>query len=198
MSVLCVIPARAGSRRLPGKNMRQLGDMPLVGWSMLVAAAASPYLDGIIVSSDDDAVLSYVSHFSGFTALRRPAELATDKADSYCVLKHAYFSTGRTFDHILLLQPTSPLRTPHDVVRCLGMAETTEWPAVVSYAEGADVPNGAVYVGRSEWLIEGGNFDAPCHAIYRMPPERSVDIDTLEDFQRAEQHVADVIRRLVA
>ncbi len=198
MSVLAVIPARKNSRRLPGKNMRMLGDMPLVGWSMMHAAACCAYLDGIVVTSDDPAVLAYANSFAGITALRRPDELATDKADSYCVIKHAYFSTGRQFDFILLLQPTSPLRIPRDIVYCLGMAETNELPAIVSYAEGEDVPNGAVYVGRTDWLLDGGNFDTLSHGIYTMPKSRSVDIDTIEDFMAAEAEIERLLGSIAA
>lgn len=178
--------------------MRILGDMPLVGWSMMHAAACCSYLDAVVVTSDDEAVLAYAGTFSGFTALRRPAELATDQADSYGVIKHAYFSTGQQFDFILLLQPTSPLRIPRDIVYCIGMAETCELPAIVSYAEGAKVPNGAVYVGRTDWLLDGGNFDALSHGIYTMPKNRSVDIDTIEDFKAAEAEIARVLGGIAA
>ena len=187
MSVLAIIPARGGSKRLPGKNMRDLGGMPLVGWSIAQAIASRPYIDAIAVSSDDEDILSYSRMFNGIDVIRRPAELATDKADSYCVIRHAYHEMGGPYDFICLLQPTSPLRLPADVVRCIGAAHAlTTLPAVVSYEDGKSVPNGAVYVGRTDWLLDGGNFDAPSHVAYRMPAERSVDIDTKKDFEKAE------------
>lgn len=194
MSVLAVIPARGGSKRLPGKNMKLLGDTPLVGWSILHAVALFPrYIDEIIVSSDDEEILGYARQFAHVTALKRPDEFATDKADSYCVIKHAVSMAERSHQFVCLLQPTSPLRLPRDVVACIGMAETCAGPAAVSYEDGKAVPNGAVYVGRTDWLLDGGNFDSKYLARYFMPAQRSIDIDTAEDFAQAVKVLVKVV-----
>jgi CMP-N-acetylneuraminic acid synthetase len=183
MSVLGVILARGGSKRCPGKNLRQLNGQSLLAWAMS-AGMLSPSIDALVVSSDDDEILEEAQRY-GVSALKRPAEMATDEASSYPALLHALDTSDYPYDYVCLLQPTSPFRTALDIEACILIAKLEEHPAVVSFTEGADVPNGAVYVGRSDWLRDGGNFDGPAVARYDMPASRSLDIDTEEDFRRA-------------
>ena len=112
-SFLAVIPARAGSKRLPHKNRLPLAGKPLIQWT-IEAAKASVYVDAIVVSSDDDDVLSIASE-AGVEAQSRPASLATDTASSADCVAYVLEQLPQQYDYIVLLQPTSPLRTAADI-----------------------------------------------------------------------------------
>ncbi len=118
MNVLAVIPARGGSKRLVGKNIRPLGGVPLIGWSLL-AAQKSREITRTIVSTDDDVIAETARGLGGETPFLRPKELAADDTTSLAVLQHAldWFEKAEKSspDLVVLLQPTSPLRTPEEI-----------------------------------------------------------------------------------
>lgn len=106
-----IIPARAGSKGIPGKNLKEIAGKPLIAWSV-ESARACRRLNDVVVSSDGDEILNAARRW-GAEALRRPAELATDAAATEPTLVHAVRwleSVGRRPDAVVLLQPTSPLR----------------------------------------------------------------------------------------
>lgn len=105
--ILAVIPARAGSKGLPGKNVKPLLGKPLIAWSIEAALGAAS-VDEVVVSSDSDDILAIAASF-GSGIDKRPAELATDGAKTIDVLTEL---AGRRpdVDTFVLLQPTSPLR----------------------------------------------------------------------------------------
>ncbi len=110
---LALIPARGGSKGLPGKNVRMLGDKALIGWS-IAAAKASRYVDGCIVSTDDDAITAVSLQCGAEVPFKRPAEIASDTAKMMDVIAHAFEflgGRGKHYDYLVLLQPTSPFRT---------------------------------------------------------------------------------------
>lgn len=190
MTVLGLILARGGSKRVPRKNVRPLADAPLIAWT-LYAAGWSRTLDRLAVSSDDEEILD-IARLWGADAIRRPPEMATDEASPYPAMLHALDELGEAFDYLCLLQPTSPFRTNADIDGCVAWAmrgDGQALPAVATMTVGEEVPNGAVYVGRTDWLRDGGNFDGPAVGSWLMPPERSLDIDTEEDWARAEAMV---------
>jgi CMP-N,N'-diacetyllegionaminic acid synthase len=113
-SVLALIPARGGSKGLPGKNIRPAGGRPLIAWT-IEAARASRYIDRTVLSSDDPSIAAIASQFGCEVPFMRPDELATDKADSMGVVRHALASLPDRYDHLVLLQPTSPLRIAADI-----------------------------------------------------------------------------------
>jgi len=182
MSILGVILGRGGSRRLPGKNLLPLCGRPMIAWT--IRAAQWSRLDAMVVSSDSEEILN-VARLRNVMAIRRPDELATDTASPYDAIRHAYGVVGEDFDFICLLQPTSPLRAPLDIDACAELMSNTHLPCVVSFEDDCPIPNGAVYIGRTDWLLSGGNFDIGPAVRYSMPPERSVDVNTLHDFERA-------------
>ena len=191
--ILGLIPARGGSKRVPGKNMRPLGGVPLLGWT-IVSALRSECIDAVVVSSDDDAILKYADE-SGVAPLKRPAEYATDDASSYLAMTHAL--EHYPAEAICLLQPTSPFRQPADIEGCHKTAIAMAAPAAVTVEAGKTVPNGAVYLAKSAWLLERlaagetAPFDSPEPAWHIMPAERSIDIDTEADFAEAVRMLAE-------
>src|SRR6266404_128898 len=108
--ILCIIPARGGSKRLPGKNIKPLNGKPLIGYA-IEAAKGSKYIDKVIVSTDDEAIAAVSKEFGAEVPFMRPAELATDTAASIEVLRHAVAfieNLEEKVDVIVLIQPTVP------------------------------------------------------------------------------------------
>jgi len=174
-TVLAVIPARGGSKRTPRKNIRPFRGKPLLLWS-IEAARKSKYIDMLVVSSEDQEILQAALAVDCFIN-ERPAELATDTASSEDVLR--YCLAKQPADWIVLLQPTSPLRTAEDIDNCIERA--TLGDACVSYRMDR-TKNGAVYVARREWIMRN-DFSNTATMRYTMPDERSLDVDYPEQFE---------------
>ena len=104
---LAVIPARGGSKRLRRKNLLDLHGKPLIAWT-IEAGLQSKYLDKVVVSSEDKDILDIAREFKT-DIIKRPNRLASDTATSFDVLKHA-IDNLESYDYVVLLQPTSPLR----------------------------------------------------------------------------------------
>lgn len=124
MKVLTIIPARGGSKGVPGKNIRPVHGKPLIAWTIECALAAKG-LDRIVVNSDDDAILALAQGYPGIVARRRPADLARDGTPIVPVVAHALAEEeadgGGPYDAVLLLQPTAPLREPLHIEQALGL-----------------------------------------------------------------------------
>lgn len=216
--VLALIPARGGSKGIPGKNIANLAGKPLIAWT-IEAAQACPSIDAIMLSTDDQAIAEVAVKFGCSVPFTRPAELATDEATSMEVVLHALEQLPG-FDVVLLLQPTSPLRNSADIAACLELLQDA--PAVVSLRPSEDHPylifrighdnslepyampfagqslrrqdlpgawclNGAIYAADTAWLKSQKSFLSPNTVAYKMPAERSLDIDTLADLHRADK-----------
>ena len=124
--MLCVIPARGGSKGLPGKNTKPLAGLPLVAHSIR-CAALTQVIDQCVVSTDSEEIAGVARAYGGDTPFLRPAELATDTAPMLAVLQHAIGTMealeGRRFESLLLLDPTSPGRLPSDIASAAAVLE---------------------------------------------------------------------------
>lgn len=110
---LCVIPARAGSKRLTGKNIAPVAGKPLLAWT-IEAAVQSGIFDTVYVSTEDDAIASVARQYGAIVPYQRPDVLAGDRVTNVTVSLHLldYLNEGNTeYDTIVCLQPTSPLRS---------------------------------------------------------------------------------------
>ncbi len=134
--VLAIIPARKGSKRLPNKNILDLNGKPLIAWT-IEAAKESRYIDRIIVSTDSGVIAGISKKFGAEVPFIRPKELAGDTASSIDVIIHVINSLkdmGETFDYLILLQPTSPLRIAQDIDKAFEMLNNST-KAIVSVCE---------------------------------------------------------------
>lgn len=137
MKNLAVIPARGGSKGLPGKNKKILNGKPLIAYSIRAAILSNKF-DKIIVSTDDLEIAAISKEYGADIPYMRPAELSGDNISSDTVINHAldYFSSiGEQFDYVCKLQPTSPLRNEDDIVEAFERIRNTEFKAVVSVCE---------------------------------------------------------------
>jgi N-acylneuraminate cytidylyltransferase len=203
--VLGLVPARAGSQGLPGKNMRLLAGRPMIGWT-LAAGQASATIDRLVVSTDDEAVIALANEM-GIEALRRPAELANATASVTDAIDHALTELGAEWDYVVLLQPTSPLRTADDIDGAVSLCHDCSAPSVIGVSpmpkppgfygsvspdgiwvrndpdpDEAVIINGAIYVGRPDVLRRDRSFQSEGTLAWTLPPERGWDVDTLFDF----------------
>lgn len=215
MSVVAVVPVRAGSQGLPGKNFRALGGVPL--WERAVAQGRA-VADEVIVTTDAPEILSRAPE-PGVRHVARPAELATNEAPMAPVLSHLLSEQVAAGATVMLLQPTSPLRSEADLQATLDLYRSggfsmtmtvteadrgvLKWGRVednlfrplaepgMSFANRQSLPrvlkpNGAVYVFGRDAFLEAGGFPHERIGVVEMPPERSHDIDTADDLARAE------------
>ena len=214
MKTLYLIPARGGSKGIPRKNIKPLFGKPLIQYSIDIARKIASDED-ICVSTDDKEIISVVENLGLHVPFVRPAEYATDTSSSNDVILHAlnfYETKGVYYDVVVLLQPTSPLRTIENVKECLfiynpdvDMVTTVKESSVsavlckencLGYLEqvigGNDVRrqdaeklyeyNGAVYVINVKSIKEKGLNGFTKIKKCVMSEENSVDIDTIMDW----------------
>lgn len=230
MKVLGIITARGGSKGVPGKNLKMLAGRPLLAYTV-EAARASRSLDRVILSTEDDAIAAAGRALGCEVPFIRPAELSRDDTPHLPVIQHAAEwmrdHAGYRPDTVMVLQPTSPLRTAGDIDAASALLDSsgadsvlsvTEVPAhshpsrtlrldadglAVLFATGEpvrrrinrrqDLPeawvmNGAIYACRTG-LLSGpqASLYGDRVAAYRMPAERSISIDDLDDWAAAER-----------
>jgi CMP-N,N'-diacetyllegionaminic acid synthase len=150
MTILGLIPARGGSKGIPRKNVKQLAGKPLIAWT-IEAALRSRQLDAVVVSTDDDEIAE-VSRRAGATVpFIRPAELALDTTPGLDPVLHALDALPQ-YNAVLLLQPTSPLRTTQDIDACLSLAAARNTPSVVSVCEADTHPQLTYRLGTDQGL----------------------------------------------
>jgi len=138
LRVLAIVPARGGSKGLPRKNVLDLGGRPLLAWT-LAAAQASRYLDRCVVSTDDEEIAAVARAHGGDVPFIRPAELATDAASAQDVLEHALRQLPG-FGIVVILQPTSPLRSSNDIDGAIETLQEHHAPSCVSVVEPGKSP----------------------------------------------------------
>jgi len=136
--VLGIIPARAGSKRVPRKNVRLLAGKSLVSRS-IEACLGARTLAKTVVSSDDDDALRIAGSYPGVIALSRPAEIATDEAPALEYVRHALKTMERNdarYDAVVIVQPSSPFTMPEDIDACIALLqEASSADSVVSVVE---------------------------------------------------------------
>lgn len=213
---IVIIPARGGSKGIPGKNIRLLNGKPLIAWSIESALGAKT-IDMVTVSTDSDEIASAAERY-GAKSVKRPLELAADTAASESALIHC-LQQIKTDDlkYIVFMQCTSPLIYPEDIDAAVRLAQDKGFDSVFSayeehftgrwkYKSGRLIPlnylpdkrpmrqevppeiieNGAMYVFTPEVIKNGIRFGTNIGA-YLMPKERSFQIDTIEEFRFIEK-----------
>jgi CMP-N,N'-diacetyllegionaminic acid synthase len=130
MSVLALIPARGGSKGVPRKNVRALGGKPLIAWT-IEAARQAHSVSRIVVSTEDEEIAAVARAYGAEVPFMRPHALAQDTTPGMDVVFHALDQLDGC-DDVLLLQPTSPLRTAQDIDAIAELRARAQAPAAVS------------------------------------------------------------------
>jgi CMP-N,N'-diacetyllegionaminic acid synthase len=161
--IAAIIPARGGSKGIPRKNMLMVGGKPLIFYSMQVALD-STMVDCVAVTSDDEEILDYAAAF-GVYPIRRPDILATDGAPTEPCIRHAIGKLGLSEDDtVVLLQPTSPLRS-------VDMLDTMLHRLGIARTDAMFTAHEEKYYNWSNtngWQVEGYNYMAP-----RLPKQQA-------------------------
>ena len=150
MSLLALIPARVGSKGIPRKNIRELCGKPLIAWSIETAQKAN-YVDQIVVSTDDEEIADVARSYGAEVPFIRPDTLAQDDTLGIAPVIHALEQFPEV-EQVLLLQPTSPLRTTDDIDGIVKMCQEAQAPAAVSICEPSKHPNWMFSCGKDGTL----------------------------------------------
>lgn len=219
MTPLAIIPARAGSKRLADKNRQEIAGFTLVETAVAHANMAGLFQHRIVVTTEDATLLPSPERMAAnfwWVGVPRPSVLAEDATTMMEVVRHAVRyardALRMEFDVVVLLQPTSPLRRPQDIIDALALMERGNADAVISvtptrypevytigdinrlrpvevdnaYGRPLVVPNGAIYAITTKALdLRFDWWSAQMVYAYEMPASRSVDIDTEADLQLA-------------
>lgn len=167
--MIAIIPARGGSKGLPGKNIKQFLGKPMIAHTIEAALSSSP-IDRVVVSTDDAAIAAVARDYGAEVPFLRPAELATDTATSRDVILHAIDfleANGAAFDVFCLLQPTSPLRSAADIDRAASVFKEKSGDSVLSLV---------AYEHPIQWAMEVDEMDGKIVPIDRFQGIRRQDL----------------------
>ena len=226
MKILGLIPARGGSKGVPGKNIKKLGGKPLLTFTA-EAALASKKLNKVILSSDDDEIIKVGQKYGIDVPFKRPAELAQDNSGSLGVVQHAISfmqSQGEHYEAVCLLQVTSPFRRKRFIDKAIEKFQVGNFDSLVSVlpvpheynphwvfepdkndalkiATGdeaiikrrQELPkayfrDGSIYITKTE-VIKQGSLLGKRIGYIENNSDNYVNIDTMEDWKRAEEVV---------
>jgi len=153
--VLCVIPARGGSKGLPSKNLRSLGGLPLIAHSILLAQRC-PDVARVVVSTDSREIASTAREFGAEVPFMRPAELAEDETAMWPVIRHAVHQLADSaFQHVLLLDPTTVGRLPGDIAGAASrLRSTPDADGIVGVSQPDFNPLWHCVVDRGGWMVD--------------------------------------------
>ena len=151
-SVLAIIPARGGSKGLPGKNTLLLAGKPLIAWT-IEEAKKSKYIDRIILSSEDKEIISVAETYGCEVPFIRPIELAKDDTLGVEPIIHAINALDKKYDYVCLLQPTSPLRRVEHIDGCIKKGALKNAVSCVSVQEVEKHPYWMYKIDNSDYLI---------------------------------------------
>ncbi|MCO5249194.1 MAG: acylneuraminate cytidylyltransferase family protein [Chitinophagales bacterium] len=218
--MIAIIPARGGSKGLPGKNIKLLNGKPLIAYT-IEAAQKAKFINRVIVSTDCRDIAEIAEEYGAEIPFMRPNRLATDQSmaiDTYLfTIQQLEQIEHKSINEIMVLLPTCPLRTSEDIDKAHNIFISKKADSVISYtpehhpiywhkyltsdnrfenifestiANRQDMktsyyPNGAIFIFRKDLLIRRLYYAENSFA-YVMPRERSVDIDTIEDFEYIE------------
>ena len=218
--MIAIIPARGGSKGLPGKNIKMLCGKPLISHT-IDCARQSRSIDRVIVSTDDESIADVALRAGAEVPFLRPASLAGDSSmaiDTYLyTIDRLAREEKKAFENLVVLLPTTPLRTSEDVDGAVKLFIDRQADSVISYTPEAHpvkwhkyldennsfvnifddtidnrqtqrisyYPNGAIYVFKT-LLLRTRMYYTDKSFAYVMPRNRSVDIDSMEDFLYAE------------
>lgn len=217
---LAVVPARGGSKSVPRKNIRPLAGRPLLVYTLDQADAVRE-IDMTVVSTDD-AETAAIARDHGTPVIERPSDLSTDTAPTEWALIHALDALeadGQRFDYVMVLEPTSPFRTPETIRRCMAHIVSRNGCSLMTVIEtranigrledgvfrplvpGAPrrrqerqpfhVESSTVYVARTDFLRETGSLVCEDWLGVVVAEDEALDINAPDDFARAEARLAE-------
>ena len=206
--ILFVIPARKGSKRLKGKNLKKFNRKPLIFWTIEQTIRLKSY-GSTIITSNDDAILKKCSRYKNTIINKRPNYLSTDKASLIDVLRYL-IKKYQFRGYLILLQPTSPLKKDEDIIQGirllkkgnkavmsqnkiqynstkLGVSQSgNKFKKLNNIPYDVYAPNGVFFGAEYSWILKNNSFYNNTVTTYDIPMERAIDIDYDYQFRMAE------------
>ncbi len=197
-----LITARSGSKRLPGKNLKNLCGKPLIAWS-IQAAKKSLFVREIFVSTDSKEIAEIAKKYGAVVPRLRDKSLAEDGTTSFDTALDfsEYFNDPKDGGEMLLLQPTSPLRFFYHInsfmklvrekqsKQCVAVRDITKFFLLANYKSKKNkkiyIPNGSMYYTKMEFLKKEKTFFSKGADLFVMDDFHSIDIDTQDDWNIA-------------
>jgi CMP-N-acetylneuraminic acid synthetase len=165
-SILAIIPARLGSKRLKYKNIKLFKGRPLFVWSY-IAAKKSKYIDKIFISTESKRILNYAKKYGYRSNLLRNKKISKDKTSSEEVILDV-LRKNKKFDYFILLQPTSPLRTNFDIDRSINLIISKKKNFLVSINKENKKYNGAIYINKIDKFLKEKKFSNEKKIFFKM------------------------------
>ncbi len=218
LKILAVVPARGGSKGVPGKNIRLLGNKPLIGYTLKTAMSVG-MIDDLIVSTDDNDI-SDVANRYGVEVLHRPSEFATDNSSTESVIIHVLdkmSENGRNYDVVLVLEPTSPFRSIETIVQTIKLFSNKDVDSVLAVRETREnigniignifvpinpeaprrrqlrkpmyVESSTIYAVRTDYLLKYKTLVSSKWTPILVTEGESIDINIEHDFKIAESYI---------
>lgn len=188
-----VIPARAGSVRIPNKNFREFGGVSLFRWSLFFALEVAP-TSHVYLSTDKQDIAPGTAGVHGAQVIRRTPATSGSEATTEEWLREFIEMTDRRHQNLVVLQPTSPFRNTMTLVRMLEKFNQASSPAI--YSSSNEGPNGNLYICSSDYVMSGGSLTQG--AADAIPSEfawETLDLDYEEDWRFGEQLLLEGVQR---
>ena len=216
MSILAIIPARSGSKRIKNKNIKILNKKPLIFWTISEARKVK-CLDHLLVSTNDSKIADIALKYGAEVPFLRPYKLSTDNSPTIDTVLHA-LDYYKNINYIIILQPTSPFRKAYHIRKILEFCIKKKIKSAVSISKNSEakkkayrlrkdnklIPqkldsikkknqndiyrlNGAMYVVSKNWLLKNKTFVNKETFGYVMPKSLSLDIDYDSDWEKAKK-----------
>lgn len=206
--ILFVIPARKGSKRLRGKNLKPFNKKPLIFWTIEQTIRLKSY-GSTLVTSNDNTILKSCLKYKKIIINKRPNYLSTDNASIIDVLRYL-IKKYQFKGHLILLQPTSPLRNDEDIIQGIKLLKEgnnavmsqnktqysstklginksgKKFKKLSNFSYDIYAPNGAFFGAKYNWILKNNTFYSNTVTTYEIPLERSIDIDFEYQFKMAE------------
>ena len=210
-SFIAIIPARGNSQRIKNKNIAFCNGKPLIYWT-IKAAKKLKFINNICVTSDSEKILKYCSDLD-IEIVRRPKKISGNIVMPDIAIQHAYLKLNQSYDYIVMLQPTSPLRSSDDIDKAIEtiLIEKSDslfsssiqtkfiWKKInknhkpINYninkrPRSQDIcffaENGAIYITKSKLFLKNTNRLGGKISTYVMESDKSIDIDKIEDLDK--------------
>jgi CMP-N-acetylneuraminic acid synthetase len=213
MKTIAIIPARGGSKRLPNKNVLDLGGIPLIAHSILYAQENSAIIDAVYVSTDDETINKIAFEY-GAQVIVRPESLSCDVEPTVSAIRHVLESLDFKVDNVVLLQPTNPLREANLLKEAFEVYQKGNYDSLFTVSQnhhklgkiinGKFLPfnyeigqrsqdldplyfeNGLLYISKAKIILENKVISENAFPYEVNSIFANVDIDTQEDFNYAE------------
>jgi len=192
MSIIAIIPARKNSQRIPGKNKKEFHGRPIIAYSIR-AAQASELFNRIIVSTDDPEIAEIAEAYGAEVHERSP-EMAVDEVGTQAVAREVLVAADIDSGIAGVLYPCAPMLSEFDLIDAYNVVASRPASFVIASNEHRLEDIGMFYMGNAENFLSEHPLVNRYTAVQPIPSNRAIDINTIEDWQRAERMYGELLK----